>query len=220
MAFKIMNPFTTKDKRNLVTHSSPNSNVSEQFKTIRANIQILIGDNRNQTLLFTSTKMREGNTTTVANLAVAIAQQKEKVLLIDANLRQPRVHSIFNVPNTIGLSNVLTDNTSVEDAILQSDISGLNILTSGPKEDNPSEILGLRKMKDLLNLVRNSYDIVLIDSPSVLEAAETRVLANRCDGVLLVVNQGKTVLDKALEARKVLHFSNAKLMGVILNDGK
>lgn len=212
-----LNPFSRSSKGKLVTHSSPESKVSEQFKTIRANIQILLGDERKNILLFTSTKKSDGNTTLISNLAVSIAHQHEKVLLIDANLRRPGVHSIFKIKNEIGLTDILTDKVQLEEGVTRTDIPGLDIITSGSVKENPSEMIGLRSMKNLLRSMKNKYDYVLVDSPSILEAAETRVLANRCEGVFLVVNKQKTALESAIEAKKILDFANVKLLGVIMN---
>lgn len=212
-----LNPFQRSSKGRLVTHSSPESRISEQFKTIRANIQILLGDERKNILLFTATKKSDGNTTLIANLAVSIAQQRERVLLIDGNLRRPGVHSIFKVSNNVGLTDVLTEKSQLEEAITPTDIAGLDLLTSGSVKENPAELIGLKSMRNLLRVMKNRYDYVLVDSPSILEAAETRILANRCEGVVLIVNKQKTALESAIEAKKILDFANVKLLGVVMN---
>jgi capsular exopolysaccharide synthesis family protein len=212
-----LNPLSRSSKGNLVTHSSPESKVSEQFKTIRANVQILLGDERKNILLFTATRTSDGNTTLISNLAVSIAQQRERVLLIDANLRRPGVHSIFKVSNEVGLTDILTDKVQLEEAITKTDISGLDLITSGSVNENPAELIGLRSMKNLLRSMKNKYDFVLVDSPAILEAAETRVLANRCEGVILVVNKQKTSLESTIEAKKIFDFANVKLLGVVMN---
>ncbi|QOR66013.1 CpsD/CapB family tyrosine-protein kinase [Cytobacillus suaedae] len=212
-----LNPFSRNSKGRLVTHSSPESRISEQFKTIRANIQILLGDERKNILLFTATKKSDGNTTLIANLAVSIAQQRERVLLIDGNLRRPGVHSFFKVSNNVGLTDVLTEKSQLEEAITPTDIAGLDLLTSGSVKENPAELIGLKSMRNLLRIMKNRYDYVLVDSPSILEAAETRILANRCEGVVLVVNRQKTALESTIEAKKILDFANVKLLGVVMN---
>ncbi len=210
--------FTKKKKRNLICFTSPDSSISEQFRTIRTNIQIMMGEQKNKTLLLTSSKTDEGKSTILANLAVSLSQQKGKVLLIDANLRNPYIHSIFKFQNTEGLSSVLSSEVDFEKAIKFTGISGLDVLTSGPVPPNPAEVLGSAEMKKLLKSVVESYDMVLIDSPPVLDSAETRILAGLCDGVILLINKGKTLLERATASRKVLEFANAKLIGVILNE--
>ncbi|WP_235420830.1 CpsD/CapB family tyrosine-protein kinase [Jeotgalibacillus soli] len=194
--------------------------ISDQFRTIKINIQFLTKEKKNRVFLITSPGKGEGKSTTTANLAVSMAQQKQKVLLIDANLRNPIIHSIFKVPNEIGLTNVLTGKTSFAETVCRTEIGKLEILTSGSISFNPAELLGNELMSDLLQRVVNSYDIVLIDSPSVLHYTETRVLANQCDGVVLVLHRERTELEHTAESRRVLDLAHAKLVGAIINESK
>jgi capsular exopolysaccharide synthesis family protein len=204
-------------KRHLVTYTQPESLISEQFREIRTNMKF-INNSENKIFLITSPKNGEGKSTTISNLAVSIANQKEKTLIIDANLRDPLIHSIFKIPNEIGLTNVLTGNATLEEAIYKTEITRLEVLTSGSTAFNPAELLETKRMKELLKSLAASYDIVLIDAPSVLKSTETRVLANQCDGVVLVVNRGKTEIEKAIETKKVLELAQAKIVGAILNE--
>ncbi len=153
-----------------------------------------------------------------ANLAISMAQQKERVLLIDANLREPIIHTIFKIPNEVGLTNLLMEQVTLEETVFKTEIGNLAILTSGSTSTNPAELLGNDRMSELMDEVANSYDIVLIDSPSVLHFTETRVLANQCDGVVLILNRGKTKPEKAIEAKRILELANAKLVGAIVNE--
>jgi capsular exopolysaccharide synthesis family protein len=205
-------------KRHLVTYSQPESLISEQFREIRTNMKF-INNNDNKIFLITSPQNGEGKSTTLSNLAVSIAKQKEKILIIDANLREPLLHTIFKIPNEIGLTNVLTGNASFEKAIYKTEISGLEVLTSGSTSFNPAELLETKRMKELLKSISENYDIVLIDAPSILKSTETRVLANQCDGVVLVLNRGKTEIEKAIESKKILELAQAKIVGAILNEG-
>ncbi|WP_430509927.1 CpsD/CapB family tyrosine-protein kinase [Gottfriedia solisilvae] len=205
-------------KRNLVTLFHPDSILSDQFRTIRANIYFLTEERKNKVFLITSTEKGEGKSTITANLAVSMAQQKEKVLLIDANLREAVIHTIFKIPNNIGLTNVLTNQVGLEEAIFRTDIGNLDILTSGSISYNPVELLATEIVQELLNKIVNVYDIVLIDSPSVLEFTESRVIANQCDGVVLVINRGKTELEKTVEAKRILDIAHGKLVGAIINE--
>ncbi|WP_456277290.1 CpsD/CapB family tyrosine-protein kinase [Bacillus sp. AK128] len=207
-----------KKKRNLICYTSPTSLIAEQFRTIRTNIQIVMGEGKGQTILITSSQLDEGKSTMLANLAVSISQQKGKVLLVDANLRNPYVHSIFKFPNKEGLSTLLKGEASLSEVVRYTGITGLDVLASGPIPTNPAEMLGSKEMKEFLGTIKDTYDIVLIDTPPVIESSETRILANLCDGVILVVQKGKTLLDKAIDAKKILEFANAKVVGVILNE--
>ncbi|WP_247747231.1 CpsD/CapB family tyrosine-protein kinase [Alkalihalobacillus sp. BA299] len=205
-------------KRNLITFSNPESIITEEFRTIRTNIQFSSEQKRTKTILMTSPSLQEGKSTTVANLAVSMAQQKEKVLIIDADLRNPRIHSIFKLENSIGLSSVLTNRNWFEEAIKETNIGKLEILTSGPIPDNPTELLGSNVFSRLLEAASQTYDVILIDSPPVLEVSDTKLLANQCKSVILVLRHGKSKVDKAIEAKKVLKIAKAELIGVIINE--
>ncbi|UOR13805.1 CpsD/CapB family tyrosine-protein kinase [Halobacillus amylolyticus] len=217
MILNRMNKASSVKKRNLVTYSNPESLISEQFRTIRTNIQFLT-ENRDQRLfLLTSPGKKEGKSTSIANLAVSMAQQKLKVLLIDADLRDSYLHTIFKTTNDIGLTDILTGHANLEESIFRTGMGSLDILTSGTSSPNPSEFLGSNNMSELLKKVGDLYNIVLIDSPSVLLSTETRVLANQCDGVILILNHGKTDFKKAAEAKKVLDLAHANVVGAIMN---
>lgn len=217
MIFKKRNKKNLK-KRFLVTFTHPDSMISDQFRMIRTNINFLTEEKKQRNILITSTENGEGKSTITANLAVSMAQQKEKVLLIDANLRESNIHKIFKIENNAGLTNVLTKQVSLEEAVIQSGIGNLDILPSGSVSFNPVEILANETVKDLLKILVNTYDIVLVDSPSILEFTESRVLANHCDGVVLVVNRGRTETDNLIEARRVLDLAHGNLVGAIFNE--
>jgi len=175
---------------------------------------------KNKTLLVTSPGKLEGKSTTAANLAISMAQQQEKVLLIDGNLRNPNIHSIFKASNAFGLTDVLTETISFEEAVFPSSIEKLDILTSGKTPSNPVELLASQNMQQLLQKVKSLYDIILIDSTSILEVTDTKIIANICDGVVLVVKQNKTNIESAVETKKVLEYARAQIVGVILNNKK
>lgn len=169
-------------------------------------------------MLITSPGENEGKSTISANLAVSIAQQDEKVLLIDTNVRKPSIHEIFNISNQKGLTDVLTKKATFKEAVSQTSIGQLDVLTSGATEFNPSELIGNVEMAALLETVTEDYQMVLIDSPNILNSNETRVLANQCDGVILVLLRGKTDLAEVAESRKVLSLARATLVGAIINE--
>lgn len=205
-------------KGNLIAYSHPESIISEQFRMIQTNIKFVMEDNDNHIFLVTSPSSGEGKSTAVANLAVSMAVQKEKVLLIDANLRAPVLHTIFKISNSTGLSDVLKGKIPFEETIFHTEIGRLDVLTSGTRSFNPGELLGSPIMHELLKTALKSYDVILIDSHSVLDVTDTKLLANQCDGVILVLKNGKTSLEKTAEAIKELEFAKAKLVGVILNE--
>jgi capsular exopolysaccharide synthesis family protein len=207
----------TKKKRLLITSSYPESLISEQFRMIQTNIKFSMAEEKSRTFLITSPCDGEGKSTTAANLAVTIAQQKEKVLLIDANLRKPSLHSFFKTSNANGLTDVLNGKISFYDAIIHTEMGRLDLLPSGPIPYNPVELLGSQMMQELLKTALKSYNVILIDSNSILEVTDTKLLAKQCDGVLLVIKSGKTKYENAAEAKKVLEFARSKLIGVVMN---
>jgi capsular exopolysaccharide synthesis family protein len=207
-------------KRNLIAFSHPDSILAENFRGIRTNIRFLKGKGKKSTLLITSPTSGEGKSTIVANLAVSMAQQKEKVLLIDANLRDPLQHFIFRTPNSEGLTEVLTGKMSFSDAVFQTEIGRLDILSSGALPHNPTELIGSDMMGDFLLERLKDYDVILLDSPGILEVSDAKILAGKCDGVILVVGEGKTEVSKVIESKKDLEFAKANIMGVIVNELK
>jgi capsular exopolysaccharide synthesis family protein len=207
-------------KRNLIAYSNPDSLIAEQFRTIQTNIHFLAEKGKKSVLLITSPGNGEGKSTTAANIAVSMAQQKERVLIIDANLREPALHSIFKISNKVGLTDVLNGKSTLEEAVFRTDIGRLEVLTSGHIPFNPTELLGSDMLGDLFQKALENYNFILVDSTGVLEVADTKVLANKCDGVILVVGQRSTANRKAIETKKALEFAQAKLIGVIVNEIK
>jgi capsular exopolysaccharide synthesis family protein len=204
-------------KKILITASNPDSIIAEQFRMIQTNIRFSMAEEKSRVFLITSPSDGEGKSTTAANLAITIAQQKEKVLLIDANLRKPSLHSFFKTHNSNGLTDILKGRISFYDAIIHTEMGRLDLITSGQIPNNPVELLSSQIMQDILNTALRSYDAVLIDSNAILDVTDTKLLANQCDGVVLVVQNGKTKFEKATEAKKVLEFAKAKLVGVVMN---
>ncbi|MCA1031303.1 CpsD/CapB family tyrosine-protein kinase [Bacillus timonensis] len=199
---------------------NPKSPISEQYRTLRTNIEFSTVDEEMKSILITSAGPAEGKSTTTNNLAVVFAQQGKRVLLIDSDLRKPTAHYSFGVENHTGLTNVLTKQTSLEKAVYQTEQENLFLLTSGPIPPNPAEMLGSRAMDELLEQIYAEYDLVVFDTPPVLAVTDAQVLANKCDGVALVVRSGKTENDAALKAKELLMNAKAKLLGVVLNNKK
>jgi capsular exopolysaccharide synthesis family protein len=205
-------------KRKIITHTDPKSPISEMYKTIRTNINFSSIDQELRSLMVTSTGPGEGKSTTSANLAVVFAQEGKKVLFVDADMRKPTAHYTFNLNNTYGLTSVLTNQRPLVEAVHASDIKNLDLLTCGPIPPNPAELLSSHSMKRFLAAVYQEYDMVLFDTPPVLAVTDAQVLANQCDGTILVVSSGSTETDKATKAKELLESAKAKLFGVVLNN--
>ena len=172
-----------------------------------------------KTIVVTSAVPGEGKSTTIANLAVVFAQQKKKVLLIDADLRKPTVHYTFNYSNTFGLTNALTKQAELQEVIKESQEDNLFVLTSGPIPPNPAELLGSKAMEQLLKEVEKEFDMVLFEPP-LLAVTDAQVLASKCDGAILVVSSGRTETEQAVEAKELLEAANSHIIGVVLNNKK
>ncbi|MHA6250715.1 CpsD/CapB family tyrosine-protein kinase [Oceanobacillus sp. CAU 1775] len=203
--------------RHLITMINPKSPISEQYRTIRTNIQFSSIDKDLRTILVTSSGPEEGKSTVTANLAVAYAQQGKRVLLIDADLRKPTVHYTFRLNNLTGLSNVLVGENVLEEAVNTTDMETLDVLTCGPIPPNPSELLASRRMEKLLKEALLAYDMVIFDTPPVLAVTDAQILANIVDGSVLVVRSEKTEIEAAQRAKEALEPAKAKLLGTVLN---
>ncbi|MGM8213842.1 CpsD/CapB family tyrosine-protein kinase [Virgibacillus sp. W0430] len=204
--------------RHLITKLNPRSPISEQYRTIRTNLQFAAVDDELQAFLVTSSEPAAGKSMTVANLAVTYAQQGKKTLLIDADLRKPTVHYTFRLDNLRGLSNILVGESTLEDAIVSSDVENLDVISCGPIPPNPSELLASKKMQALLSQAKELYDVVIFDTPPVLAVADAQILANIVDGSLLIVRSNVTEYEAAEKSKEILEGARGKLLGVVLND--
>lgn len=192
--------------------------IIEAYKTIRTNIQFSSLDKSVQLLIVTSANPQEGKSTTICNLAITLAQSEKKVLLIDCDLRKPTIHRAFNILNAKGLTNILAENLDYSLILNEVGIPCLDVITSGPKPPNPSELLGSSKMKLFLNKLKQKYDFVLIDTPPVLPVTDATVLSQIVDGVILVTRYGRTTYDSIIKAKENLERVNANLLGTVIND--
>ncbi|TDL32622.1 polysaccharide biosynthesis tyrosine autokinase [Jeotgalibacillus sp. S-D1] len=207
-------------KRNLIAEVNPRSVASEQYRTIRTNIQFSAIEDDIRTVVVTSSSPGEGKSTTAANLAIVFAQQGKRVLLVDADMRKPTVHFTFNIMNTLGLTNVLTRQSELDGAVTKTEIERLDILPSGPIPPNPSELLSSRGMTSFITAAKSVYDLIVFDSPPVLAVTDAQVLSHQCDGSILVVRSRIADKEKAVKAKELMLSAKARILGVILNDKK
>jgi capsular exopolysaccharide synthesis family protein len=197
----------------------PASEVAESFRSIRTALYFGAPKDRNKTLLITSPTAGNGKSTTAANLAAVMAQAGKKVLLVDADLRNPSQHIIFNLKdNRVGLSSLLSGQGTWERAIQRAPIDGLDLLPSGPKPRNPSEMLNSPMFGELLEMLAEKYDQIIIDSPPVMGVGDARIIAANSDLTLLVLRSEQSTRKLALLARDGLSGVGAHLLGVIVND--
>lgn len=200
----------------LVTFAEPKHVVSEQFRTVRTNIEFAgAAQDKCQIVMFTSSAMLEGKSTVSANVAVTWAQAGKRVLLIDADLRRPTVNATFRKLNLDGVTTVLTGKNSVSDVVEETFVDNLSVITSGPVPPNPSELLNSKRMGELLDWARENFDIVVLDAPPVLAVSDVQVLVPKTDGVVVVVNMGKTLKGDLKRTVEVLKLAEAKILGSV-----
>lgn len=208
------------NKKLLITRDYSKSPISEQYRVIRTNIQFTSIDEEIRSIMVTSSEPGEGKSTTVANLAIVFAQQGKKVLLIDADLRKPSIHYTFDLANIFGLTTILSKRIEMWNAIAKTDVENLFILTSGPVPPNPAELLSSLSMRNLIDQLKEQFDILLFDTPPLLAVTDGQIISNLCQGSILVIASGKTEKDKALKSKELLTNANSSLLGVVINKKK
>jgi len=205
------------EKYKLIAHTNPKSPISEAYRTLRTNIQFSSLDKPLKTIVVTSSGPGEGKTTTTINLAITMAQSGSRVLLIDGDLRKPKLHKIFRVNNVIGLTNVLVNELDYTQGVSKTDIDGLEVLPAGVIPPNPSELLSSNRMKQFLAKVKQDYDFVLVDTPPAAVVTDASILSAIVDGTLLVCASGQVPIEAATRAKGLLENVNANIIGVVLN---
>lgn len=204
-------------KKPLVTLAEPQSPASEAYRALRTNLQFSSLDKPLRTILITGVDSGDGKSTTLANLAVVMAQGGKRVVVIDCDLRRPSLHTIFGIPAEPGLTTAILEGGKM--ALRQKTaVEGLEVVASGQIPPNPSELLGSRRFEEVLGGLLNEADIVLLDTPPIVAVSDAAILASKVDGVLLVVNAGKTKRDTARRAKALLAKVNANILGVVLNN--
>jgi succinoglycan biosynthesis transport protein ExoP len=201
----------------LLPHTDSRSPISEAYRAFRTSL-LLASANSPKVIVITSTFAREGKTTTSINLATVLAQMGKPVLLIDADLRRPRLQKVFKGKMNLGLVNYLAANIPLEDVIQETSVPNLSVVLSGPNPPNPSELLASDRMKALIHEVRSKFAYVIFDSPPVLAVTDAIVLAASADGVVLCVHGGQTPRDLVQRSSERLRQSNIPVLGAILNN--
>lgn len=196
---------------------NPRSITAESYRTLRTNIQFYNVGESMQRLLVTSAGPSEGKSTTAANLAITFAQTGQRVVIVDADLRRPFLHRLFQVSNLVGLTNVMLGSASLEEALLPTTMPSLSILPTGPIPPNPAEMLGAPRMGEILDQLHEHADVVIIDTPPVLAVTDASVLASVVDGVILVTAAGMVSRELAQRAKTQLEAVKARVLGVVLN---
>jgi len=204
----------------LINHLYPKLHICEDYRTVRTSILFSHAGNFPETIVFTSAFPQEGKTSTITNTAISFSQLEKKVLLIDADLRKPRLHKVFEARNRIGLSSCLTGISSVENAIQETSVENLWLLPSGLHPPNPAELINSQKMKEILKEVKQDFDAIFIDAPPVLAVIDPVIIASLVDAVVFVLKEGKTSRKPLVKAVNELNKTHANIIGVVFNDVK
>jgi capsular exopolysaccharide synthesis family protein len=206
-----------KEGPNPLLRSDAPASFSEAFKTVRTNVLFSTAEEGVRCLAVTSAGPGEGKSLVSSNLAIALAQSGLRVLLVDADMRRPRVHEIFEVEQEPGFSNLLTGNAKASEVIRKSGVHGLWLLSAGHIPPNPAELLGSPRYHDFLASLDEHFDWVVVDTPPVLVVADSMIVANEATGVLFVVGADKTSRHAARNAIEQLAATNAHVVGTVLN---
>ncbi|NME83558.1 CpsD/CapB family tyrosine-protein kinase [Clostridium sp. SM-530-WT-3G] len=194
---------------------NPKSVISEAYRTLRTNIQYSSFDKKIQTILVTSAEVAEGKSTVSGNLALTFAENNNKVILIDCDLRKPSLHKKFKISNMVGLSELLLGKVNLQEAV-QKHSDNLFVLTSGKLPPNPAEMLASSAMTNLLDKLKEEYDVIILDSAPVGAVTDAQILSTKVDGTILVARAQRTKRDTVLEAEDSLKKVGANIIGCVL----
>jgi polysaccharide biosynthesis transport protein len=193
-----------------------NSSIAESYRQLRTAVLLSSASHAPRTILVTSSQPAEGKTTTSTNLAISLSQTGSSVLIIDCDLRRPRLHKVFGVKNSRGLANYLSGTGELA-ALVQPALPNLFVLPVGPLPPNPAELLGSSRMKQTVDLLQNSFDYVILDSPPVASFADSLILSAMVEGVIIVVKAGQTSREMANRTKTHLQTVGAKVLGAVIN---
>ncbi|MCY3833437.1 MAG: CpsD/CapB family tyrosine-protein kinase [Chloroflexi bacterium] len=204
---------------NLITLSQPRSAASEAYRSLRTNLMFSSVESPIQTLLVTSAAREDQKSVTLANLAVTFAQSGNQTILVDADLRQPKQHEIWNIRNDRGLSSMMVDASAIEAPPLQdSPVESLQIVNAGELPPNPADLLGGKRMDAIIATLTKRADYVLFDSPPILAATDAALLGIKLDGALLAIRAGETRRDHTVQARRALERVHVRIVGAVLTN--
>ncbi|MER5422716.1 polysaccharide biosynthesis tyrosine autokinase [Streptosporangium roseum] len=201
----------------LIIRSRGRSSRAEAFRSLRTNLQFIGVDQQPKSLVVTSCLPGEGKSSTAANLAITLAQAGWRVILVDGDLRRPRIPRYLGIEGTTGLTDVLIERARLQDVIQTWGEADLAVLPSGQIPPNPSELLGSRGMRNVLAQLTETYDMVIVDAPPLLPITDAATLAAVCDGTLLIARYGKTRREQVVRATEMLSSINARMVGAVLN---
>lgn len=199
-----------------VFEDKPKSIDAEAYRSLRTNIQYLSIEKEIKSIVVTSACPGEGKSTVLGNLALSFAQNGKSVIIVDCDLRKPSIHEKFNISNLCGISDVLIGRETLDTAIQNYKIN-LDILTSGKIPQNPAEMISSTSMSNLLEELKNKYDILIIDSPPLEIVTDGQILSTKVDGTILVLKAGQSKISAVKEAKNILNKVGANIIGLVIN---
>lgn len=207
-------------EKTLLINEKTNFNIIESYKSIRANINFAFTNKGCKKIMMCSSYSSEGKTTTCINLAITIAQTGSQVLLIDCDLRKPKIHDYLDIENDEGLTNFLSNMAELEDVVKTTKIDNLSVITSGTIPPNPAELLMSSKFEQILKIASQITDYIIIDTPPLCVVSDALPISKQCDGVILIVKHLQSKHPLIQEALEKLNFAGANIAGIILNSVK
>lgn len=201
-----------------ITYIDPLSPLAEAYRFLRTDLLLTAAESGVKTMMIATAKPGQGGTTTAANLAISLAMDGKRVVLVDADLRRPMLHTIFKATNQMGLSNVLTGENDLDEVMISTEITGLTLIPGGPTPLNPAELLGSRKMQEIVQQLKTDVDFVIFDTPAAIAFTDTVVLSQWLDGAILVVRANQIPRGAELQVRDLFNKAKVRILSVVLND--
>ena len=204
---------------NLITLLQPRSAAAEAYRSLRTNLMFSSVEDPIRTLLVTSAAREDQKSHTLANLAVTFAQSGNQTILVDADLRQPKQHEIWDIDNSRGLSTMMLDDSAIMDPpVNDTEVGNLQVISAGDSPPNPADLLGGKRMDEIIGALKDRADYVLFDSPPILAATDAALLGIKLDGALLAIRAGNTRRDHTAQARQALERVHVRIVGAVLTN--
>ena len=204
---------------NLITLLQPRSAAAEAYRSLRTNLMFSSVEDPIRTLLVTSAAREDQKSHTLANLAVTFAQGGHQTILVDADLRQPKQHEIWDIDNSRGLSTMMLDDSAIMDPpVNDTEVGNLQVISAGDSPPNPADLLGGKRMDEIIGALKDRADYVLFDSPPILAATDAALLGIKLDGALLAIRAGNTRRDHTAQARQALERVHVRIVGAVLTN--
>ena len=204
----------------IISKLNPTLPVVEAYRTIRNSIQYASLDKPMKTIVVTSSMESEGKSSMSSNISITYSMEKKKVILVDLDLRRPTAHKFFKLSNNNGITNILSGGFSLDETIVHTDVSGLDLLTSGPIPPDPSSLIESQKLRDIVNKLKEMYDMVIIDTPPVMAVNDATVVGRIADGILLVIESGRATFSIVDHIKELFTKAGLNTIGIVLNKFK